>query len=169
MGESFRGFHSFATIHETFFCATQFSPNPQITFRCESLLYLLKFPAIRALTLCILIVQVVPTLVLAVYTTLYVYIQPYKSRLANVIESAVNMNFLLLLILNSTAFFHDDYLTFPAQAESYNSTTDSCSGSVRGVATVSWVLMPFYYLPLGLFCVILCSLSSLWIWYAIQQ
>ena len=89
----------------------------------------------------------VPTLVLAVYTTLYVYIQPYKSRLANVIESAVNMNFLLLLILNSTAFFHDDYLTFPAPAEPYNSTTDSCSGSVRGVATVSWVLMPFYYIP----------------------
>ena len=57
------------------------------------------------------------------------------------------MNFLLLLILNSIAFFHDDYLTFPAPAESYNSTTDSCSGSVRGVATVSWVLMPFYYIP----------------------
>ena len=77
------------------------------------------------------------------------------------IESAVNMNFLLLLILNSTAFFHDDYLTFPAPAEPYNSTTDSCSGSVRGVATVSWVLMPFYYLPLGLFCDTLFSIEPL--------
>jgi hypothetical protein len=96
--------------------------------------------------------EAVPVLLMAVYTTVYGYIQPYKCRLSNLIEAAVNLNFLVLLILNATTFFRDDYLTFPSQSQSAN---DSCSDSVTGIATVSWVLMPLYYLPLVAFCTIL--------------
>ena len=66
------------------------------------------------------------------------------------------MNFLLLLILNTTAFFREDYLTFPAPPEVQSSNaTSSCTHSVSGVATVSWILMPFYYLPLAILCMVL--------------
>lgn len=98
--------------------------------------------------------QVVPLLLLTIYTAVYGYVQPYQSKLTNLIEAAVNINFLVLLILNATAFFRDDYLTFPNLSHSAN---DTCSDSVHGIATVSWILMPFYYLPLGALCVILLA------------
>lgn len=93
-------------------------------------------------------------MILTLYTAIYGYVQPYKSKLSNITEAAVNINFLVLLILNATAFFHDDYLTFPPLVQSAN---DTCSDSVHGIATVSWILMPFYYLPLVGFFVILIS------------
>jgi hypothetical protein len=100
--------------------------------------------------------QVVPVLLLALSTTLYIYVQPYRLKITNLIESAINVNFLLLLILNTTAFFREDYLTFPAPPEVQSSNaTYSCTHSVSGVATVSWILMPFYYLPLPILCVVL--------------
>ena len=93
-------------------------------------------------------------MVMALYTTVYGYVQPYKSRLTNLIEAAVHLNFLALLILNATTFFRDDYLTFPSLSLSAN---ESCSDSVNGIATVSWVLMPFYYLPFLAFCITLIA------------
>ena len=83
---------------------------------------------------------------LAVYTTVYIYVQPYKSNVTNLVEAAVNVHFLLLLVLNATSFFRDDYLTFPTPMLSANVT--GCSNGASGIATVSWILMPFYYLPL---------------------
>lgn len=93
-------------------------------------------------------------LLLALYATVYGYVQPYKSGLTNMIEVAVNINFLVLLILNTTAFFSDEYLTFPFLSPSAN---DTCSDSVHSMATVSWILMPFYYLPLVVLCVMLIA------------
>lgn len=93
-------------------------------------------------------------MILTLYTAVYGYVQPYKSKLSNMTEAVVNINFLVLLIFNATAFFHDDYLTFPPLAQL---TNDTCSDSVHDIATVSWILMPFYYLPLGAFCVILIA------------
>ena len=92
--------------------------------------------------------KAVRLLVVAVYTTIYSFIQPYRSRLANHFEIAVNLNFLLLLTISSTSFFTDDFFFFPSFADVTESTGgESYCGSVEGVAVVSWVLMPFYYLP----------------------
>ena len=97
--------------------------------------------------------QGAPVLILALYTTVYVYVQPYKLKLTNMIEAGVNVNFFLLLILNTTAFFREEYLTFPAPAVVANGSND-CSDSVSGIAAVSWILLPFYYLPLLVFCLV---------------
>lgn len=111
----------------------------------------------RRLVLLLLIVTLpgneeASVLLVALYTTVYIYVQPYKSKLTNMIESGINLNFLVLLILNTTAYFREDYLIFPAPVQSVNSS-NSCSDSVNGIATVSWILMPFFYLPLLVFCV----------------
>lgn len=66
--------------------------------------------------------QAVPVMLVVIYTAVCLYVQPYKSKVTNMMEAAVNANFLLLLILNATSFFHDDYLTFPSSLHSANST-----------------------------------------------
>ena len=96
-------------------------------------------------SLCI-IQQVVGVMVVAVNVTVYGYIQPYKSLLANLLEIAVNINFLFLLLINSTSFFHDDMFTF--SDISSNITSSDCGSSIAGIAHVSWLLMPVYYLPI---------------------
>ena len=96
-------------------------------------------------SLCI-IQQVVGVMVVAVNVTVYGYIQPYKSLLANLLEIAVNINFLFLLLINSTSFFHEDMFTF--SDISSNITSSDCGSSIAGIAHVSWLLMPVYYLPI---------------------
>ena len=90
--------------------------------------------------------QVVGVMIVAVNVTVYGYIQPYKSLLANLLEIAVNINFLFLLLINSTSFFHDDMFTF--SDISSNITSSDCGSSIAGIAHVSWLLMPVYYLPI---------------------
>ena len=81
-------------------------------------------------------------MVLAVYTAVYGYVQPYRHRLTNLLETAVNVNFLLLLTINATYFFDVDMFVF---SHSESSSSEEC-GSF-GVADVSWLLMSVYYLP----------------------
>ena len=107
-----------------------------------------------------LVLQVVRVLVLAVYTTVYGYVQPYRSRLANLLETAININFLFLLIINATSFFHD---AFSSLTESTNS--GECAGSLVVIALVSWILIPVYYLPVLGACVTAGVLAILFIRY----
>ena len=109
--------------------------------------------------------QAVPVLLLAVYTAVYGYVQPYKRQVTNIIETAVNLNFLLLLLLNATSYFHDDLFTFPSLSQS--SSEDGCLGSISGIAVVSWILMPFYYLPLVTLCIIAAVFGVLYLRYCV--
>ena len=85
--------------------------------------------------------------VIAVSATLYTYCQPYRSQLANFLETAVNLNFLFLLLINTTPFFRDDFFTFPSLTVNSADSADCAAGSLSGIALVSWILMPLYYLP----------------------
>ena len=82
-------------------------------------------------------------LVLAVYTTVHGYIQPYRVRLTNLLEIAVNVNFCMLLLIVTTPYFYDDLFIFPSHTED-----TECSGIHNSIAQVIWILMPVYYLPL---------------------
>ena len=83
------------------------------------------------------------TLVVALYTTLCGYVQPHTSRLANLLETAVNINFLILLSINATPYFYDDLFTF---SHIEGSSRGECGED--GIALVCWLMMPVYYLPL---------------------
>ena len=54
-------------------------------------------------------------------------LKPYRSRLANLLETAININFLFLLLINATSFFHDDFFTFSSLTESSSSSECACN------------------------------------------
>ncbi len=104
--------------------------------------------------------QVIPLLIVCVLVALYGLLQPYKSTAVNVLEIYVLSNFLLLLMLQSTQLLKDSYFVFPvpeAAVMEVNQTMDNCQ-LYSGIATISWILLPFYYLPLFSLVVITAGL-----------
>ena len=97
-----------------------------------------------------------PTLVLAIVITVYGFAQPYKSLIANILEMGVQVNFLLLLLIEATLGIRDLYFTFPPLLQSSSRFDSECVDSLTGIAPITWILMPFYYLPLLLFPVVAC-------------
>ena len=76
--------------------------------------------------------------------TLYAYMLPYKDLLVNVIELSFQLCFLIFLMLRSTRNIVTDYHLFP---DPPNNITDVCSNET-GIANLTWLLLPFAYLPL---------------------
>lgn len=105
----------------------------------------------------------VTVLVLSVFTTVSGYVQPYRSRLANLLETAVHLNFLFLLIINATTFFNNDFFVFSSNSVADSSSSDGCTDSIAGIAKVTWILMPVYYLPVLGACVTATVLAILFI------
>ena len=87
-------------------------------------------------------------LVLTLTIAVYGFLQPYKSRWANAMEILLQIDFLLLLMLRTTPIIQDQYLKFPSPPPSPGADGDRCYSGVTGVAKISWILTPFYYIPL---------------------
>ena len=104
------------------------------------------------------LMQMVPMFIMCIMLAIYGHIQPYKNKLTNVLELAVQINFIVLLALESTSFLKDTYNTFPPlqpqmQASAELNTTAALSDSICkdapvGISDLSKILLPFYYLPL---------------------
>ena len=98
----------------------------------------------------------VPLFIMCIMLVIYGLIQPYKSKLTNVLELVVQINFIVLLALESTSFLKDTYNTFPTlpqmQASAQLNTTaaddSTCKDAPIGISDLSKILLPFYYLPL---------------------
>ena len=94
--------------------------------------------------------------IMCIILVIYGLIQPYKSNLTNVLELIIQVNFIILLALESTSFLRDTFNTFPPlpqmQANAQLNTTaagDSpCKDAPIGISDLSKILLPFYYLPL---------------------
>ena len=106
-----------------------------------------------------------PTLVLAIVITVYGFVQPYKSQTANLLEMGVQVNFLLLLLIEATSNIRELYFTFPPLLQSNATSEPECVDSPTGIAPITWILMPFYYLPLFVFAVVACVYLALYIRY----
>ena len=106
-----------------------------------------------------------PTLVLAIIMTVYGFVQPYKSQTANLLEMGVQVNFLLLLLIEATSNIHELYFTFPPLLQSNTTSEPECVDTQTGIAPMTWILMPFYYLPLLVFAVVACVYLALYIRY----
>ena len=93
---------------------------------------------------------------MCIQLALYGSIQPYKSHFANVMETVLQSNFIILLALESTSFFRD---TFPSLSHrmqtgtSLGNETSVCSDEVNDhrVSPFTAILLPCYYFPLFLF------------------
>ena len=106
-----------------------------------------------------------PTLVLAIIITVYGFVQPYKSRTANLLEMGVQVNFLLLLLIEATSNIRDLHFTFPPLLQSNVTSEPECVDSPTGIAPITWILTPFYYLPLLGFTVVAGVYLALYIRY----
>ena len=102
--------------------------------------------------------QTAAILVLAVILAVYGHIQPYKHRLTNLCEVANLMDFIILLSLRKTPSVIDKYFQFPD-----NDGSSGCDDHTpKGVATISWVLLPVYYLPVLLFIAVAATHTALY-------
>lgn len=66
----------------------------------------------------------------------------------------IQINFLLLLLIEATSDIHDAYFTFPPILQSNVTSQGECLDSQTGIAAITWILMPLYYLPLLVFAVV---------------
>lgn len=108
---------------------------------------------------CIIGPQAIPLHTVCVLLAVYGLFQPYKSQLINLLEIVVLSNFLFLLMLHSTQSIKDALFVFPILDSSDMgnlTTTDVCHDQLySGVALFTWLLLPFYYLPLFGFLIVI--------------
>ena len=93
---------------------------------------------------------------MCIILVVYGLCRPYKSQVTNMMEMVVQINFIVLLALESTGFLKDQYNVFPvpevgALNVSRNATSNLFDGKITGISTIAKILLPFYYLPLLLF------------------
>ena len=87
-----------------------------------------------------------------IITTTYGYVQPYKHRKVNILETALSINTLILLLLRNTRILEE---TLGSLGElTVKNESAPCQDSVVGVTQFAWLLMPAYYLPLIILCVV---------------
>lgn len=104
--------------------------------------------------------QMVPLFIVCIMLVIYGLILPYKSKLTNTLELGVQINFIILLALESTSFLKDTYNTFPIQPQmpasaQLNTTAanSTCKDTFSRISDISKILLPVYYLPLLLFVI----------------
>ena len=93
---------------------------------------------------------IVPAFVVMIFATIYLFVQPYKSLLANILEAVQSVSTLILLfIASNTAITEGLLLITPSkQLESSITEDETCPNPVRGVSRLSILLASLYYLPL---------------------
>ena len=99
---------------------------------------------------------IAPAFVLMLSTTLYLFIRPYRSQAANVLETFLSIDILILLFMASNGAITEDLLLVGStQLQNSVPHLDTCPTPVIGVTGLTALLTPFYYFPLF---VLLCGL-----------
>ena len=93
---------------------------------------------------------IVPAFVVMIFTTIYLFIQPYKSLFANILEAVQSVSTLILLFIASNAAIKESPLLIASSTQLQSSITEdeNCPNSVHGVTRLSILLASLYYLPL---------------------
>jgi hypothetical protein len=68
---------------------------------------------------------------------------PYKSMVANISELAIQLNFLILLLLELSPFVREDLFVFSGGADG-----GVCDNIFSNVSFIVFLLAPIYYMPL---------------------
>ena len=91
-------------------------------------------------------------LILVISLIIYGYVLPYKSKVANGVEIVTQLNFLTLLVLEATPLFRETLFIFPAPTgkviDIEMKSDGQCETSPVTTSSLSWLLLPFYYVPL---------------------
>ena len=102
------------------------------------------------------------TFLLMVMISLYGFMQPFRIKLINILEVVIAIDTIILLLLRRTQTVTDVLGRITVADSSVNGTSsvDDCSDyAAESVTGVTWLLLPFYYLPL----VISCLVAVVWV------
>ena len=92
---------------------------------------------------------IAPAFVLMISTTLYLFIQPYSSQVANVLETLLSLDVLILLFFASNEAIPEFLLTVGStQLQSSVTELQTCPSPIIGVTKLTALMTPFYYIPL---------------------
>lgn len=80
------------------------------------------------------------------FAALYLFIQPYKFWVANIMEAILAVDVLVMLLIVSTDYIGDHLVQRDLTKLSVNE--DNCPDPISGVTKLTVVLTPLYYLPL---------------------
>ena len=92
--------------------------------------------------------KLLPALILVLILAVYGFAQPYSSQLANYLEFFVDSNFIILMFIWNTGYFQEEYFKFNPELK----------GSI---ATITWILAPFFYFPYTLIIFIPLVLAAI--------
>ena len=81
--------------------------------------------------------------------SIYAYNMPYKSKIANIFELVVQLNFLILLLLELTPIVKEDLFVF-----SGDTSGGVCNNVFSSVSYIVILLAPVYYMPLLLLIIV---------------
>lgn len=107
-------------------------------------------------------IQVYASLVLLVMIALYGFVQPYRSKVANILELVFQTNFFVFILLENTPLIRDNLFTFPVEDPTTTSVDESYESSI---SNLTWLLTPFYYLPLIVFVLVCAAYGGHYIWW----
>ena len=97
---------------------------------------------------------------LMVLIAVYGYFQPFQVTAVNVLEVALSVDTVILLLLRRTETIEDVLgISSVVQTQSRNDSDTDCVDEVEGITDFTWLLFPFYYLPL----LISCAAVVVWI------
>ncbi len=94
-------------------------------------------------------VPVVTALVLMVVIAIYLFVQPYKSTVANVLEAILSIDTLFLFLLASDVAIYEEFVLDPATKFGSLSYDEArCPDPLVGLTQLAKMLTVFYYIPL---------------------
>ncbi len=95
---------------------------------------------------------------LAITIAVYGYLQPHKDMVANLLEVFVQINFLVLVFLWATPHITEELFVF--ESSSTSDSHEDCVGHPEGIAEVTWILMPVFYLPMLALLLVLAAIAG---------
>lgn len=71
--------------------------------------------------------------------------------MANTLEVFLSLNTILLLLLKNTEQVVDQLQTYSSKTSCHDTAnaTCRCDSSIEGLTPLTWLLLPFYYIPLA--------------------
>lgn len=108
---------------------------------------------------------IAPAYVLMLFGTVYLFVQPYKWKAANLIEAVLVINVLLLLFIPLDVAILEALLNVQStqlKMLEYNELT--CPVPVKGLTELTALLIPFYYFPLILLLSGIITSGAYWAW-----